>query len=78
MRIGTYTMRKHIVDDVPEDKLYKVIEEMTKKFGDVTVKKNYDGTFDVTAEQCISKKYFLSEQTVQRLMAYKDSEILTE
>lgn len=43
--------------DVPEDKLYKVIEEMTKKFGDVTVKKNYDGTFDVTAEVFVSSKW---------------------
>ena len=30
MRIGTYTMRKYIIDDVPEDKLCKVIEVMTK------------------------------------------------
>ena len=57
MRIGTYTMRKYIVDDVPEDKLYKVIEEMTKKFGDVTVETNYDGTFDVTAEVFVSSKW---------------------
>lgn len=57
MRIGTYTMRKYIVDDVPEDKLYEVIEKMIKKFGDVKVEKNYDGTFDVTAEVFVSSKW---------------------
>lgn len=57
MRIGTYTMRKTIAEDVPEDKLYWVIEKMTKKFGDVTVEKNYDGTFNVTGEQFISSKW---------------------
>ena len=57
MRIGTYTMRKYIIDDVPEDKLHKVIEEMTKKVGDVVIEKNCDGTFNVTAESFVSSKW---------------------
>ena len=57
MRIGTYTMKKVIIDEVPGDKLHKVIEEMTKKVGDATVEKNYDGTFNVTAESFVSSKW---------------------
>lgn len=57
MRIGTYTMKKVIIDGVPEDKLYKVIEEMTKEVGDVVIEKNFDGTFNVTAESFVSSKW---------------------
>ncbi len=57
MRIGTYTMKKVIIDEVPGDTLHKVIEEMTKKVGDVVIEKNFDGTFNVTAESFVSSKW---------------------